>query len=137
LDDTGRAQHRRGESTTVPGLYYVGLPRQRTVASATLRGVGADARIVVNHLRRYCEAQQRTQVRRPAEATLKGQRRVWVSRSHELIGLIGLMTLALQQQIAAQRLATPRLLGEALVRSLRVSAGFFGLGHAAALYARI
>lgn len=134
LDETGRARHRRGESTTVPGLYYVGLPRQRTAASATLRGVGDDARIVVNHLRRYCEAQQRTHVRRAAEATLRRQTRVWVSRSHELMGLIGLMTLAVRQQIVTHRLATPRLVGEALVRSVMVSAGFLGLGHAAALY---
>ncbi len=135
LDETGRARQRRGESTTVPGLYYVGLPRQRSVASATLRGVGADARIVVNHLRRYCEAQQRTPIRRAAEATLKRRTRVWVSRSQELMGLIGLMTLALRQQLATQRLAAPRLVGEAIVRSVMVSAGFLGLGHAAALYA--
>lgn len=135
LDETGGARHRRGESTTVPGLYYVGLPRQRTVASATLRGVGADARIIVNHLRHYCQVQRRTHVRRAADAALKRRTRVWVSRSHEWIGLISLMALALQQQIAAQRLAAPQLVGEALVRSLRVSAGFLGLGHAAALYA--
>lgn len=137
LDENGRARQRRGVSTAVPGLYYVGLPRQRTAASATLRGVGADARIVVNHLRRYCEVQRQTQAKRAAEAALKRQTRVWVSRSHELVGLMGLMTLALRQQIARRRLAAPRLVGEALVRSVRVSAGFLGLGHAAALYSRI
>jgi cation diffusion facilitator CzcD-associated flavoprotein CzcO len=135
LDEMGRARHRRGESTAVPGLYYVGLPRQRTVASATLRGVGADARIVVNHLQHYCQVQQRTPIRRAAEAALKRQTRVWVSRSHEWMGLIGLMALALRQQIAVQRLAAPRLVGEAMVRSALVSAGFLGLGDAAALYA--
>lgn len=135
LDETGGPQHRQGESTTVPGLYYVGLPRQRTVASATLRGVGADARIVANHLRHYCQVQQQTPVRRAAEAALKRRTRIWVSRSQELMGLIGLMTLALRQQIAAQRLAAPRLVGEAMVRSALVSAGFLGLGDAAALYA--
>jgi putative flavoprotein involved in K+ transport len=135
LDETGRARQRRGASTTVPGLYYVGLPRQRTAASATLRGVGPDAKIIVNHLRRYCEVQQQKNVRCAAGATLKRRTRVWVSRGHELIGLIGLMTLALRQQIATQRLATPRLVGEAIVRSLRVSAGFLGFGHAAVLYA--
>jgi hypothetical protein len=31
----------------------VGLSGQRSVASATLRGVGADAARVVSHLRRY------------------------------------------------------------------------------------
>ena len=135
LDETGRARQRRGASTTVPGLYYVGLPRQRTVASATLRGVGADAKIIVNYLRRYCEVQRRESVRHAADAALKRRTRVWVSRGHELIGLIGLMTLALRQQIATQRLATPRLVGEAMVRSLRVSAGFLGFGHATVLYA--
>jgi len=51
------------------------------------------------------------------------------------VGLIGLMALALRQQIAVQRLAAPRLVGEAMVRSALVSAGFLGLGDAAALYA--
>jgi putative flavoprotein involved in K+ transport len=39
-------------STTEGGLYYVGLVGQRNFASATLRGAGADARYIVNHLRR-------------------------------------------------------------------------------------
>ncbi len=42
----------------MPGLYYVGLMRQRNAASATLRGVGPDARVVVDHLRWYCHAAQ-------------------------------------------------------------------------------
>jgi len=137
LDKTGRARQRRGASTTVPGLYYVGLPRQRTVASATLRGVGADAKIVVAHLRRYCEVQRRTTGRRVAAVIVKRQARAWVSRGGELVALISLMTLALRQQAAAQGLASPRLVGEALVRSFMVSAGFLGLGHAAALYSPI
>jgi putative flavoprotein involved in K+ transport len=137
LDESGRAQQQQGKSSTVPGLYYVGLPRQRTAASATLRGAGTDARIVVNHLRRYCQAQRQTHVRRAAEAALKRQTHIWASRSHELVGLIGLMTLALREQIATHRLATPRLVGEAVVRSVMVSAGFLGLGNAAALYTRI
>jgi hypothetical protein len=66
---------------------------------------------------------------------VKWQTRAWVSRGGELIALISLMTLALRQQIATQGLASPRLVGEALVRSVMVSAGFLGLGHAAALYA--
>jgi putative flavoprotein involved in K+ transport len=135
LDETGRARQRRGASTTVPGLYYVGLPRQRTAASATLRGAGADAHIVVTHLRRYCEVQRRRNDRRATEVRVKRQTRAWISRSGELIALIGLMTLALRQQLATQKLAAPRLMSEALIRSVRVSAGFLGLGHAAALYA--
>jgi putative flavoprotein involved in K+ transport len=58
LDETGDALQQQGLSTSVPGLGYVGLPRQRSVASTTLRGVGADAKIVVDHLRKYCQAQQ-------------------------------------------------------------------------------
>ena len=50
----------------VIGLGYVGLARQRTVASTTLRGVGADAKIVVDHLRKYCQAQQRRSTTPPA-----------------------------------------------------------------------
>jgi hypothetical protein len=135
LDEAGRARQRRGVSITVPGLYYAGLPRQRTVSSATLRGVGADAKIVVAHLRRYCEVQRRASYRRVADVILKRQTRLWLSRGSELIGLINLMTLALRQQLATQRLAAPRLVGEALVRSARVSAGFLGFGPAARLYA--
>ncbi len=134
LDDAGRVRQHRGVSTAVPGLYYVGLPKQRTAASATLRGVGADARLVVNYLRRYCQAQQHAGIRRAANAALKRQTRVWASRGHELVGLMSLMTLALRQQITTQKTATPRLMGQALVQSLRVTAGFLGVGHAAALY---
>jgi putative flavoprotein involved in K+ transport len=50
LDEAGHVLHRGGVSTSVPGLYYVGLARQRTYASATLRGVGADSEIIVAHL---------------------------------------------------------------------------------------
>lgn len=52
----GRALQTQGHSTSVPGLYYVGLSRQRGVASATLRGAGPDARVVVEHLRSYSQA---------------------------------------------------------------------------------
>jgi putative flavoprotein involved in K+ transport len=50
LDAEGQALHRNGVSLTVPGLGFVGLTNQRTFASATLRGVGADAAIVVRAL---------------------------------------------------------------------------------------
>lgn len=56
LSEVGDVLQRRGLSTSVPGLGYVGLARQRSVASTTLRGVGADAKIVVDHLRKYCQA---------------------------------------------------------------------------------
>ncbi|MGW8437845.1 flavin-containing monooxygenase [Nocardiopsis sp. NPDC055879] len=50
LDSGGRPLHRGGISTTVPGLGYVGLEFQRSFSSATLRGVGRDARHVVRRL---------------------------------------------------------------------------------------
>lgn len=52
LDGAARRRQRAGVSTAVRGLYFVGLPAQRTPVSATLRGVGPDAAHVVAHLRR-------------------------------------------------------------------------------------
>jgi putative flavoprotein involved in K+ transport len=52
LDVEGQAPQHHGVSLTVPGLYFVGLSNQRTFASATLRGVGSDAAVVVRHLTR-------------------------------------------------------------------------------------
>ena len=51
LDSEGMPLHRQGLSTTHSGLGYVGLEWQRSFASATLRGVGADARHVMTALR--------------------------------------------------------------------------------------
>ncbi|WP_034341744.1 flavin-containing monooxygenase [Deinococcus misasensis] len=53
LDAHGQPLHRHGISTTLPGLAFVGLPGQRSMASATLRGVGRDARVVVQHLKSH------------------------------------------------------------------------------------
>ncbi|GAB4446425.1 MAG: ArsO family NAD(P)H-dependent flavin-containing monooxygenase [Chloroflexi bacterium OHK40] len=50
LDRAGEALQHHGISTTVPGLGFVGLSNQRTFASATLRGVGADAAVVLRAL---------------------------------------------------------------------------------------
>lgn len=50
LDGDGAPLHRGGISTTVPGLGYVGLEHQRAIASATIRGVAADAARVVRRL---------------------------------------------------------------------------------------
>jgi putative flavoprotein involved in K+ transport len=58
IDAHGSVQHRRGVSTTVPGLYYVGLPRQSSSSSATLRGAGVDARHVIRRLRLHLAVQQ-------------------------------------------------------------------------------
>lgn len=63
LGPDGRARQRAGISLTIPRLYYLGLPAQRTLASATLRGVGTDAAYVVAHLRRALPALQRGGVR--------------------------------------------------------------------------
>lgn len=51
LDDGGQPVHCRGRSLTVPRLGYVGLPFQTGLASATIRGVGADANRLVRWLR--------------------------------------------------------------------------------------
>jgi putative flavoprotein involved in K+ transport len=50
LDPAGVPMHDGGVSRTVPGLGYVGLERQRSFASATLRGVGRDAAHVLGVL---------------------------------------------------------------------------------------
>jgi putative flavoprotein involved in K+ transport len=50
LDAAGNPVHDGGVSRTVPGLGYVGLERQRSFASATLRGVGRDAAHVLGVL---------------------------------------------------------------------------------------
>ncbi|HKY93492.1 MAG TPA: NAD(P)-binding domain-containing protein [Nevskiaceae bacterium] len=49
-DGTLRQRNGIGE---LPGIFSVGLPRQRNFASATLRGVGSDAAHVVRRLERY------------------------------------------------------------------------------------
>lgn len=49
-DAQGRLRQRQGIATAEPGLYFVGFPRQRNFASATLRGVGPDAAHVLQHL---------------------------------------------------------------------------------------
>ncbi|MEB3438051.1 NAD(P)/FAD-dependent oxidoreductase [Pseudomonas sp. A2] len=43
VNERGHVMQREGRAMHVPGLYFVGLPKQRNFASATLRGVGPDA----------------------------------------------------------------------------------------------
>ncbi|MEU1789564.1 hypothetical protein ABZ553_27615 [Streptomyces sparsogenes] len=50
LDSQGRPRHRNGISHVHPGLAYVGLERQRSPSSASLRGVGRDAQRIARHL---------------------------------------------------------------------------------------
>lgn len=57
LDEHALPKQQRGISSTVPGLYYMGLSYQRTYASATLRGVGPDAEVVVSHLAQHLAEQ--------------------------------------------------------------------------------
>jgi putative flavoprotein involved in K+ transport len=52
----GWPAHRRGISSTVRGLGYIGLSGQTGVASAMLRRIGPDAAHVVRHLRRQLSA---------------------------------------------------------------------------------
>ncbi|GEM45578.1 flavin-containing monooxygenase [Deinococcus cellulosilyticus] len=52
LDSNGFPIQKHGVSLSVPGLYFVGLSGQRTLASASLRGVGRDAQAVVRSLLR-------------------------------------------------------------------------------------
>jgi putative flavoprotein involved in K+ transport len=67
LDGDDRPLHRRGISTTVLGLGYVGLPHQRSIASATLRGAGPDAEHVITRLRTAAPP-----VRKPRRRTVRG-----------------------------------------------------------------
>jgi len=50
LGPGGYPLHRGGVSTTCPSLAYVGLEWQRSLASASLRGVGRDARHIAGRL---------------------------------------------------------------------------------------
>ena len=50
LTETGHPKHKKGLSSTHPGLGYVGLEWQRSLSSASLRGVGRDANYVVDKL---------------------------------------------------------------------------------------
>jgi putative flavoprotein involved in K+ transport len=43
LDSEGHPRHRAGLAVDLPGLGFVGLEWQRSLASASLRGVGRDA----------------------------------------------------------------------------------------------
>jgi putative flavoprotein involved in K+ transport len=50
VDEHGVPRHDGGVSSVVPGLGFVGLERQRSFASATLRGAGRDAAFVLDRL---------------------------------------------------------------------------------------
>src|SRR5690606_14907335 len=50
LDTRHRPLHRAGISTSVNGLYYLGLTGQRSFASATIRGTGRDAKNIISKI---------------------------------------------------------------------------------------
>lgn len=58
LDRRGEPIQRLGVSRTVPGLYFVGLSGQRALASATLRGAGQDAALVVGQMTKRSNARE-------------------------------------------------------------------------------
>lgn len=51
LNAAGSPLQRKGVSQTINGLYYVGLSWQRSFSSATIRGVGPDAKYVVKQMK--------------------------------------------------------------------------------------
>jgi putative flavoprotein involved in K+ transport len=65
----GRPDQRGGVSRAVPGLYFVGLPFQTSFASATLRGVGFDAELVVARARRQVARSAMEPTGHPASVT--------------------------------------------------------------------
>ncbi len=132
IDESGRVQQKDGASTTVPGLYYVGLPRQHSVASATLRGVGVDSKLVTKNLTHYSTAQQH-----PAgKPLLKQQARLWSTRSSELFNLFSVLTFSVKEQLVTEQYPLPKIAREAVARSAVVGAGFLGFGEAAPLYSQ-
>jgi putative flavoprotein involved in K+ transport len=65
----GHPDQRAGVSRTVPGLYFVGLLFQTSFASATLRGVGSDAELVVARARRRVARSAMEPAGHPASVT--------------------------------------------------------------------
>lgn len=58
FDEDGYPIHHRGVVDAVPGLYFLGLPFQHTFLSATVGGVGEEARHVADHLARATKREQ-------------------------------------------------------------------------------
>ena len=50
IDPFGNPLQNKGVSTTIDGLYYIGLSGQRSFSSATIRGVGLDAKYIVKKI---------------------------------------------------------------------------------------
>jgi putative flavoprotein involved in K+ transport len=50
LGEDGEPAHERGVATSVPGLYFVGLPFQYAKSSEVLPGIGRDHAYVAKHI---------------------------------------------------------------------------------------
>jgi putative flavoprotein involved in K+ transport len=57
FDAKGHPSHER-EVTSVPGLYFIGLPWLHTWGSARFSGVGRDAHYIVGKIQELTAAQQ-------------------------------------------------------------------------------
>ncbi|TSA87479.1 NAD(P)/FAD-dependent oxidoreductase [Deinococcus detaillensis] len=55
VDPLGEPRQRLGVSSVLAGLYFTGLPGQRSIASGTIRAAGPDAEYVAAHLSQYLE----------------------------------------------------------------------------------
>jgi putative flavoprotein involved in K+ transport len=53
IDQFENPIHIKRVSTTIDGLYYIGLSGQRSFSSATIRGVGGDAKYVVKKISKF------------------------------------------------------------------------------------
>jgi putative flavoprotein involved in K+ transport len=50
FDEYGFPVHKRGVASAQPGLYFIGMPFQRTISSSLIVGVGKDAGYIANHI---------------------------------------------------------------------------------------
>jgi len=50
FNEFGYPRHKRGVVTEQPGLYFIGMPFQRTLSSSLLLGVGKDAGYIAKHI---------------------------------------------------------------------------------------
>lgn len=67
FDEYGYPVHKRGVVSSHPGLYFMGLPFQRTLSSTLIVGMGKDAGYIANHIaskRAAKEVKHRTSMQR-------------------------------------------------------------------------
>jgi putative flavoprotein involved in K+ transport len=71
FDEYGYPVHNRGVVSSHPGLYFMGLPFQRTLSSTLIVGVNKDAGYIANHIaskRAVKEVKYRTHMMKPAHS---------------------------------------------------------------------